>query len=315
MTEVSTLSADALNEYFPNVSLDAYRFIGPPLDRNRAILFSAYACLFAIGTISNCYVACVLASILRLKSAETPRAIRVFVFALCCCDLFVLAFVPLLLFDLVYNQWAVARSSVLCQLYLCSESVNKFLGPFLLVALSAFCYLKICRPPASNSFSESSTSDDGAGRRLISPRAIGRGIGAPMAVVIVCAMLAFALVTPVYVYGDLYYLVLHNGTDVRLIMAKCAFHPPDSVLTGFTIYSCIFGFIIPAFLFTLFYAAVVCRVKRQTPAVFGMRSTFSTDTTTSTNPPMYRQVDHARSRRLERATRTCIGLILFYLAW
>lgn len=269
----------------------------PALHGFRAALFAAYFCLFVIGLAGNAWVICVVSVVMRLPRTEAPRPFQIFILALCICDLLVLIFLSVLLADFINGEWAF-QSRLLCRLYLCSESLNKFCAPVLLAALSGFCYVNLkseiglSRQDSTNRRRSSASSNS-----MVFRRWCGSG-NSVSAVIVVSICLGFGIVsmTPLYAYSDLFHLLLHNSSHVMVLSTKCAFHPPDHVMTAFTIYSFVGGYVIPAASFTFFYCAILAQVHRQH----------------STSSARYGHPDTVPSY-FWRLVRTTLGLVIFYL--
>lgn len=288
MMNVSSYRSDEFFESFAN--LDRQRLIGIEykIDRLRAVPIIAYGFLLAIGAAGNAWVACVIGYVLGERRTRAPKCVQIYILALCACDLIVLLFSLALIVDLITGEWLI-ESVFLCRLYLSSESLNKFCAPFLLVALSYFCYVKICRPTTawtSRKGKKNSTSSHNAGHN-------GRWTSGALIVVVCSVVVSFALLTPVYIYGDLHYIVYENASGPLAVVAKCAFEPSERVLTIFTIYGFILSYAAPATLFTCFHAAILHHVRKQA----------------------YENVSARRRGQgyLFRVTQTILGLVVFYM--
>lgn len=299
-------------------------------------LIVAYCALFAVGIYGNAWVAFVIGRLLldgrkgrkgfskasmasvnntavSTASIPAPKPIQIYIFALCCCDLIVLCFLIFLILDLAYGSWIAPSSTFLCRLYLCSECLNKFCGPFFLVALSGYCYVRVCRNDASSvktAISEASLNVEtkDAKKLICSGFALSKTLlrtRVCLVVIGICLCLAFILMTPVYLYGDVHFLILHNNTSIFSITPKCAFQPAENILTTFTIYSFICGYLVPASLFTFFYASIVGRAYRHAK----LRSKQQRQTSTLSNNKSQR----SPKSYLGRVVKTTLGLVLFYL--
>lgn len=312
MDVTSLSSSDFYREFgetidlISKISTSDYYDEDESINRYRAWLIVAYCAMLTIGVIGNVWVAAVIGCVLRasnrqfgvlgVQTAEAPKAIQIYILTLCCSDLTVLAFLLFLIADLIHGHWILPSSTALCRLYLCTESLNKFCGPFLLVALSGYCYISVCkRHWKTNNFAASST--------------------ATCAVVItICFSLVLLLITPVYIYGDVQFLIVHNASSIYSITPKCALQPPENVLTAFTIYSFLCGYVIPAFLFTFFYASILMTAYRQVQTRVRKRADLR-------KPELNKRLDstrvqstrRARRSYLSRVVKTSMGLVLFYI--
>lgn len=233
---------DTSNAPYAAYVLDLPHNATPPIDRNRGTLIAAYCILFGLGMMGNVWVSFVVGRVFRQSRTEAPKSVQIFILALCVCELTMLTFLLFLICDLIFGQWIVP-SRFLCRLYLSSEGMNKFCSPFLLASLSGFCYNRLRGPPTS-AHSTSST------RKAVY-------------LVTFSVVSSLLLMTPIYEYGDLYYLVQFNDTHVVSVVTKCAFHPPENVMIAFTAYGFISGYAIPAALFTFFYSAALYSARRQ----------------------------------------------------
>lgn len=244
--QVSTFTSEEFFEKFSNsVSLQNSSLLVNAMQPAMIGLAVAYGTLFVLGVLANFWTALVIGCVLLERDNEAPRNVQIYIFALCVSDLIILSSLLLLLSDVISGYWIVG-STYLCYMYLFSETLNKFFGPFLLSALSGTCCVSVCLP---------------------SKRPAAKDTAVACSVVGFCAVLAVALTTPVYLYGDVYYLVVHNGSDYDFYLPKCMFQPPETVFNVFTAYSFIMGYAVPAFMFTLFYTAVLCFVHRHSRTV------------------------------------------------
>lgn len=289
---VNSYLSDEFRQQFADVDVQKYQKY-TAITTTQTCLIAAYSTLFIIGLGGNFWVACIHGAVWRHTRAgpnsEAPRAVQIYILALCFCDLVVLGFLSALISDLIYGQWVVP-SIFLCRLYLSSESVNKFCSPFLLVAMSAYCYFSISKPSA---LSAGVRPSEQSLYRYVYYLDVRRWTETKVALLIVSASIALVLilVSPVYIFGDLHYVVFQNGTEITEIVQKCAFEPPPALLSAFTIYSFIGGYLVPAASFTLFYTALLYRVRLQAATMRRRPS----------------------SEYFGRVAKTTTGLILFYL--
>lgn len=272
------------------------------MDSSRILTILAYCSVFIIGLVGNAWVAYVIAHVLRQPRRESPRCVQVYILALCLGDFVILLFSLFLIMDLMYNAWVV-ESVLLCRLYLSSESLNKFYVPFVLVVLSYFCYVKICRPHAQVRRAPNRCLD------LFDSIKIGSTRSA-VVLASLCAAFAFILCAPVYAYGDLHYLVFDaviNESErmanfqqrpTMMVMPKCAFSPPDFLFNAFTVYSFVGGFALPASLFTYFYSAILWSSRRR------QRESITR---------LGAQHGHGHKSQFWRVAKTASGLVSFYL--
>jgi hypothetical protein len=276
----------------------------------RAWLVVAYCALLTVGILGNVWVASVISCVLKASNrqfgvlghqvTEAPKAIQIYILTLCCSDLIVLGFLLFLIADLIYGHWILPLNTGMCRLYLCTESLNKFCGPFLLVALSGYCYISVCKRHWKTGLS-------GLSSNFICAVIIG-----------ICFALVLLLITPVYIYGDVQFIIVHNASAIYSVTPKCALQPPENVLAAFTIYSFICGYVIPAFLFTFFYASILkCAYKQVRNGVTQRkRGTWQPpngDRTGGSQDQVNRKGKWKRRSYLSRVVKTSMGLVLFYL--
>lgn len=217
--------------------------LGPRNIQSGAIgLTVVYSIVFAAGFVTNFRVACVISFVLSQTKLDRRKNVLIYILVLCCCNIVVLFFVSALLCDLIAGYWIV-QSTLLCRLYLLSESLNKFCGPFLLAALSGTCYINICR------------------------RLKYKEMLTYVVVIVICIVLVIILTAPVVIFSDVIYLVVHNGTDYKYYLNKCIFNPPEQWFNVYIIYSFIFGYAVPALLFVFFYGAILYFVRKHARSV------------------------------------------------
>lgn len=281
MWNVSSYRYDEFLLDFEHVDRSKMPGIEYRIDRLRAVPLVAYTILFCVGMLGNIWVSCVIGCIIGRSSTRAPRSVQIYILALCCCDLVVLVFSLALILDLFYGEWLI-ESKFLCLLYLSSESLNKFCSPFLLVALSYFCYAKICRPTGQVASSSGQHQFFDGDVRSSSMIALG------------CFILSFVALTPVYQYGDLHFIVYENHSQLLDIITKCAFEPSEPhVLTVFTVYGFAIGYAAPTLLFTCFHAAILWRVHRA---------------------QAIQNATRRATAKFLRVTKTIMGLVFFYLS-
>lgn len=294
-------------DFLSKISNNDYFDDDDSTNRYRAWLIVAYCAMLTIGVIGNVWVAAVIGCVLRAsnrqfgvlgaQTKEAPKAIQIYILTLCCSDLVVLAFLLFLIADLIHGHWILPSSTALCRLYLCTESLNKFCGPFLLVALSGYCYVSVCKRHWKTNL-----------------RLTANSTVTCIVVISVCFSLVLLLITPVYIYGDVQFLIVHNSSAIYSITPKCALQPPENVLTAFTIYSFICGYVMPGFLFTFFYASIlICAYKQVQTRVRKKADGRKQETVARVNTMRSGSTKRGRRSYLSRVVKTSMGLVLFYL--
>lgn len=246
MMEMNVYGSDEFYSIFlPNLSEKTLN-LGKPQQTTKQTgvigLAVVYGILFVAGLATNIRVVCVITSVLSSRNnnankKERQKNVLVYILALCCCNIVVLFFVSFLLSDLWVGYWIV-QSTLVCKLYLLSESLNKFSSPFLLAALSGTCYINICR------------------------RAKYRELLTYTIIIVLCVVFVIILTAPVIIFGDVIYLVLRNGTEYQYYLNKCMFNPPEHLFDVYIIYSFLFGYVAPALLFCCFYGAILLFIHR-----------------------------------------------------
>ncbi|PAV89693.1 hypothetical protein WR25_16709 [Diploscapter pachys] len=255
-------------------------------------LSCAYILLFVAGTIGNAVVIAMIVNILtsmkntshRLKkhSLSNTNHVFIYVLGLSIVDLLVILHLPFLVFDLLKGEWVFGH--FMCKAYWFGESVNKLLSSFVMTVLSWDRFLAVCSPVSSIRI---------------------RSNGVALTVLLICTLLAIFLLIPVLTEATVVKIdkirmipLEEESPELRLsdeegsTVRKCLFEAG----TFFTVYTFLIGFLIPAFLITLFYTGVIYRLHKNSQNI---RLRMNKD-------------HHRRDDRIQKVTKRIIAVILFY---
>lgn len=212
------------------------------LDLRLKITVFTYGALFLIGILGNLRVVCLLLSAICCGSPTGHFHIKLYILALSLVDMLVLTGLPIAIADIL-NQWTLGR--VFCKIFWSFDCLNKLLSSFLLVALSANCYFAVCRVKLYPRLST---------------------VTVTLVVIFICVCISLLMMTPFYIYADLF--VLGNWTDLgfEVDKLKCLFVPPRDVHVVFVSYVSVVGFGLCSLAQLFFYSSVlrvICKRGRQ----------------------------------------------------
>lgn len=184
--------------------------------------------LLSFGLILNCIVAGMIVQIfLTLKEALTDKHMFLYVLSLSFVDCLVLANLPLIMVDILMDQWIFG--TVICKLHWTVDSVNKILSTFILTLLSFDRYLAVCHPHRLTKW---------------------RTIKTTSFVLITSMIFSMCLLSPSYIHAQVRNVKI---AEINMTLSKCSYRWNQRYDTMYVYSLFVLGYCIPFTLMTYFH--------------------------------------------------------------